>query len=32
MKSAEYAQRQVTIQGGEFTFKVTGSTLILMDF
>lgn len=28
MKPAEYAQRQVVIQGGEFTFKVTGSTLI----
>lgn len=28
MKAAEYAQRQVTIIGGKFTFKVTGSTLI----
>ncbi len=28
MTPAEYAQRQVTIQGDKFTFKVTGSTLI----
>jgi DNA topoisomerase I len=28
MKAAEYAQRQVTIVGGKYTFKVTGSTLI----
>jgi DNA topoisomerase-1 len=28
MNPAEYAQRQVTITGGEFTFRVTGSTLI----
>ncbi len=28
MKAAEYAQRQVTIIGGKYTFKVTGSTLI----
>lgn len=28
MKPALYAQRQVVIQGGKFTFKVTGSTLI----
>ncbi len=28
MKPAEYAQRQVIIVGGKFTFKVTGSTLI----
>lgn len=32
MKSAEYAQRQVVIKGGEFTFKVTGSTLIFDGF
>lgn len=32
MKSALYAQRQVVIQGGEFTFKVTGSTLIFDGF
>ncbi len=28
MKAAVYAQRQVTIIGGKFTFKVTGSTLM----
>lgn len=28
MTSAQYAQRQVVITGKEFTFKVTGSTLI----
>ena len=32
MKPAQYAQRQVTIQGGPFTFKVTGSTLIFDGF
>jgi len=32
MESAEYAQRQVTIQGDKFTFKVTGSTLIFDGF
>lgn len=32
MKPAEYAQRQVTIKGGEFVFKVTGSTLIFDGF
>lgn len=32
MKPAEYAQRQVTIQGGKFTFKVTGSTLLFDGF
>jgi DNA topoisomerase I len=32
MKPAEYAQRQVVIKGGEFTFKVTGSTLIFDGF
>lgn len=32
MKPALYAQRQVTIQGGKFTFKVTGSTLIFDGF
>ncbi len=32
MKPAQYAQRQVTIQGGQFTFKVTGSTLIFDGF
>ena len=31
MKPAQYAQRQVVIKGGEFIFKVTGSTLSLMD-
>lgn len=28
MASAQYAQRNVVIQGGQYTFKVTGSTLI----
>lgn len=28
LKAAQYAQRQVVIQGAPFTFKVTGSTLI----
>ncbi|KKP35680.1 MAG: topoisomerase protein [candidate division TM6 bacterium GW2011_GWF2_32_72] len=28
MTPAKYAQRQVTIMGGKYTFKVTGSTLI----
>ncbi|MCL4361316.1 type I DNA topoisomerase [Candidatus Dependentiae bacterium] len=28
MKPAQYAQRQIVIKGGIFTFKVTGSTLI----
>lgn len=32
MKPAEYAQRQVTIIGGIYTFKVTGSTLIFDGF
>ena len=32
MTPAEYAQRQVTIQGGKYTFKVTGSTLIFDGF
>jgi len=32
MKPAEYAQRQVVIKGGQFTFKVTGSTLIFDGF
>lgn len=32
MKPALYAQRQVVIQGGKFTFKVTGSTLIFDGF
>jgi DNA topoisomerase I len=32
MKPAEYAQRQVVIQGGKFTFKVTGSTLMFDGF
>lgn len=32
MKPAEYAQRQVTIIGGEYIFKVTGSTLIFDGF
>jgi len=32
MKSALYAQRQVVIQGGKFTFKITGSTLIFDGF
>jgi DNA topoisomerase I len=32
MTPAHYAQRQVVINGGEFTFKVTGSTLIFDGF
>jgi len=32
MKPAEYAQRQVVIKGGVYTFKVTGSTLIFDGF
>lgn len=32
MSSAEYAQRQVTIKGGDYLFKVTGSTLIFDGF
>ena len=32
MESARYAQRQVTIEGGKYTFKVTGSTLIFDGF
>jgi len=32
MTSAQYAQRQIVIQGGDFTFKVTGSTLIFDGF
>lgn len=32
MKPALYAQRQVTIKGGKFVFKVTGSTLIFDGF
>jgi len=32
MTPAQYAQRQVVIQGGIFTFKVTGSTLIFDGF
>ena len=32
MNSAEYAQRQVVIQGGIYTFKITGSTLIFDGF
>ena len=28
LKPAVYAQRQVTIEGGQYTFKVTGSTLL----
>jgi DNA topoisomerase I len=32
MTPAEYAQRQVTIQGGKYTFRVTGSTLIFDGF
>ena len=32
MKPAEYAQRQVVIKGGIYTFKVTGSTLIFDGF
>jgi DNA topoisomerase-1 len=32
MKSALYAQRTVTVIGGKFTFKVTGSTLLFDGF
>lgn len=32
MKPAQYAQRTVTILGGDYTFKVTGSTLIFDGF
>jgi DNA topoisomerase I len=32
MKSAEYAQRQVVLKGGKYTFKLTGSTLIFDGF
>jgi len=32
MKPAEYAQRQVIIKGGNYTFKVTGSTLLFDGF
>lgn len=32
MTSAEYAQRQVTIKGGKYVFKVTGSTLLFDGF
>ncbi len=32
MKPAEYAQRAVTITGGTFTFKATGSTLLFDGF
>jgi len=32
MSPAEYAQRQVVIIGGKYTFKVTGSTLIFDGF
>jgi DNA topoisomerase-1 len=32
MTPAQYAQRQVTIQGGIYTFKVTGSTLVFDGF
>jgi len=32
MASALYAQRQVVIQGNDFTFKITGSTLIFDGF
>lgn len=32
MTPALYAQRQVVLQGGDFTFKVTGSTLIFDGF
>ncbi len=32
VKPAQYAQRQVTVQGGAFTFKATGSTLIFDGF
>ncbi|MGB8366753.1 MAG: DNA topoisomerase, partial [Candidatus Babeliales bacterium] len=32
MKSAEYAQRQIVMTGGKYTFKVTGSTLLFDGF
>ncbi len=32
MKPAQYAQRQITILGGPYTFKATGSTLIFDGF
>ncbi|TET06553.1 type I DNA topoisomerase [Candidatus Dependentiae bacterium] len=32
MKSAQYAQRQVVLKGGQFIFKVTGSTLLFDGF
>jgi len=32
MTPAQYAQRQVVIQGGKYTFKATGSTLIFDGF
>ena len=32
MKPAQYAQRQVTIVGGDYTFKVTGSSLLFDGF
>ena len=32
MKPAQYAQRTVTIKGGKYTFKVTGSTLLFDGF
>lgn len=32
MTPAEYAQRQVTFKGGEYIFKVTGSTLLFDGF
>lgn len=32
MKSAQYAQRQVVVEGGIFIFKVTGSTLLFDGF
>ena len=32
VKSAQYAQKQVIVQGGDYTFKVTGSTLLFDGF
>ena len=32
MKAAEFAQRQVTLEGGKYIFKTTGSTLIFDGF
>ena len=32
MKPAQYAQRSITIQGGNYTFKATGSTLLFDGF